>query len=239
MDQVWTEWIDMSIVGFMFVFLYIILRKTEAIRMLFFIFIIFLCYEITLSINLLKTALLFRQLLEIMTIGIVVLFHPEFKIAFKKIGGVTKNTVKENKNIIDVLEKTAFSLASKKIGALIVLDNQKKIANHTENKIELRAVCTQELLETIFTNTTPLHDGAVIMEENIITYASCKLPLSGKKRSENTGFGTRHLVAIETAEKHDVKVIVVSEETGRVSIATNKGITLIENREMFRKLLKK
>lgn len=219
------------IIGLVFL-IYRLIRKTEAIRILYGLLIIVLIYFIASLFGFTNTAYIFKKIFDISSIGIVVIFHKEIRMMLKKIGGIT-DLSQESKGTVSSIEDAVFNMAESKTGALIIFDPEGKVTFQAEDMVRIDAICTGELLETIFFKNSVLHDGAVIIQDGRITYAGCKLPLTGQKREEYGNLGTRHLAALETAEMFDVIGIVVSEEKGKVSIATNKGIREIENREMF------
>jgi diadenylate cyclase len=229
------DYIIIIIIG---IVIYRLIRRTEALKIALGLLVIVVVYLIADLVGLSKTAFLMKKMLEIMTVGLVVIFHPELRMALKKIGGITDIPLNEKMELVSIIEESVFSLAENKIGALIIFDPERKLTYRAENMVEIDAVCSKELIETIFHPNTALHDGAVIIHNDKIAFAGCKLPLSGKKREDLGHMGTRHLAAIESAETFDVTAIVVSEETGNVSVATNKGIYRVKSSAMFRSFFK-
>ena len=118
----------------------------------------------------------------------------------------------------------AVQLADRRTGALIVIERQIGLRNYIESGIPLEAMVTHDLLVTVFQTSGPLHDGAVIIQENKIAAASCFLPLT-VSAMVGTDLGTRHRAAIGLTEENDAVAVVVSEETGRISIATEGQIS--------------
>lgn len=217
---------------------YRIIRKTEAVKIMFGIMIIFVLSLLASQIGLEETAKILKRTSEMLVVGVVFIFHPELRMALRKIGGITDLKLNEENKLVSSIEEAVFSLAERKIGALIILDFNKTLAYQIEDLVEVDAKCTTDLLETIFYPNTALHDGAVIIHNDRIAYAGCKLPLSGKKREGLGHLGTRHLAAIENAENFDITAIVVSEETGNVSIVTSQGLYRVKSSVMFRKFFK-
>lgn len=214
--------------------LYRVIRKTEALKIIIGIVIFFVVYFVANGAGLQHTASVFRKLSDIFAVGIVVIFYPELRLMLKKLGEFTKIPMKENASIISIVEEAAFTLSEQKTGALIVFDPTQVLTYHTEDMVRVDAVCTSDLLRTLFHPNTPLHDGAVIIQGERIAYAGCKLALSGKKREELGHLGTRHLAAVEAAETYGVIAVVVSEETGNISIATDKGVYKVKSSTFFR-----
>ncbi|QST03067.1 DNA integrity scanning protein DisA nucleotide-binding domain protein (plasmid) [Pontibacillus sp. ALD_SL1] len=226
--------IDYGLIGVAILLLFRLMRRTEALRITIGIVIIFVISFLASLAGLSKTAAILQTSTEMLIVGLVVIFHPELRMTLKKLGGITKMRFREEVEVITEIETCVFGLSKRRIGALIVLDHDKTLAYQSENMTSVDALCTSDLLETIFYPLTALHDGAVLIHHDRIAYAGCKLPLSGRKREGFGHLGTRHLVAIENAEAYGVTVIVVSEETGTISVATSDGFTRISEPEQFR-----
>jgi diadenylate cyclase len=233
------EILDYAIIGIFVILFYQLIKKTEALKIIFGIVIIFIFSLIASSVGLNNTAEILQRSSEMLVVGLVVIFHPELRMTLKKIGGITNIRFQEEKEVLKEIETAIFHMAKKRVGALIILDHDKTLAYQAENLTPVDATCSSDLLETIFHPMTTLHDGAVIIHNERIAYAGCKLPLSGRKREGLGHLGTRHLAAIENAETFSVTAIVVSEETGNISVVTDEGLFRIKNEEMFRDFFKK
>ena len=170
--------------------------------------------------------------------AIIIVFQPEIRRALEQLGQQSFATSlrifsegKENgerfsEKTIEELVKGTFLLARHKTGALIVLEQEVSLAEYEETGIAIDAVVTNQLLINIFEHNTPLHDGAVIVRGNRITSATCYLPVS-KNMKLSKELGTRHRAGVGISEVTDSFTIIVSEQTGKVSIAKNG--TLIRN----------
>ena len=167
-------------------------------------------------------------------IGVLVIFQPELRRALEQIGrgkflaaiagfegDRTQATLSEE--TIDALAKAIFKMAKVSTGALIVIEKETKLGDVERTGIIIDAVVTSQLLINIFENNTPLHDGAVIIRNNRISAATCFLPLTDSLEVSKE-LGTRHRAAIGISEISDAIIIVVSEETGTVSIVQNGRI---------------
>jgi len=229
--------IDVSIITALIYFIYKLVKKTEAFKIIIGLLIIFLFYYIASLCGLELTATILKRIFEISSLGLILIFQPELRTMLKKLGGFFDFT-QEKREIISSIEEAVFAMSKDKVGALIIFDPEGKVTFQTEDMVKINAYYSNELLETIFFKNTRLHDGAVIIQNGKITYAGCKLPLKANVRKEYGHLGTRHLAALETAEMFDVTGIVVSEETGTISIATNRGIRKIETKEKFRLFFK-
>ncbi|HOK41155.1 MAG TPA: diadenylate cyclase CdaA [bacterium] len=164
---------------------------------------------------------------QLWVILFIVLFQNEFRQALAKIGEhriwqVFKT--KSNTTDIDLIIKAVLRMSKKNIGAIIAIERNVGLKNYIETGILLNADISIELLTTIFFPNTPLHDGAVIIRENKIIAAGCILPLS-EKASLKKLYGTRHRAAVGLSEETDALVIIVSEETGRISIALKGNLS--------------
>lgn len=158
---------------------------------------------------------------------LVVLFQNEARTALAKLGTnpylrafFRKND--QNRDFIADLCSAVFSLSSRRHGALIAICRQHKLSEYVKTGIPMDAVCTKELLCTIFWPKTALHDGAVIIDNQRVLCAGAILPVSDKELKD-TSLGLRHRAAIGLGEKSDAVIIVVSEETGSVSLVIGKS----------------
>jgi diadenylate cyclase len=125
---------------------------------------------------------------------------------------------KEGAGLVDTLARSTEELAAKRLGALIALEAAVGLRNYVETGIPVDGLLRSELLHTIFSRESPLHDGAVVVRGDRIVAAKCILPLT-ERQEPKKGYGTRHLAAVGLSEETDALVIVVSEETGKISIA--------------------
>lgn len=170
------------------------------------------------------------KIFAISVIGIFILFQPELRQGLANLGGsrhqIFISTIlkeEELERLIRQLIKSAVILSQKKIGAIIALERENSLRTYIDSGVLLNAMVSQELLETIFTHYSPLHDGAVVIIGNHIVAAACIFPLTDDTRLSRT-YGTRHRAAIGLSENTDAVVIVVSEETGKIAIATEGHI---------------
>lgn len=164
---------------------------------------------------------------QIWVIMFIILFQNEFRQALARIGEhkiwqIFKT--KSDSNLQDLIVKAIVRMSRKNIGAIIVIERNIGLKNYIETGISLNADISIELLTTIFFPNTPLHDGAVIIRGDKIIAAGCILPLSDKASLKKI-YGTRHRAAVGLSEETDALVIVVSEETGRISIALKGNLT--------------
>lgn len=173
---------------------------------------------------------LMKNLFQVGIIALIIIFQPEVRSALEKIGSVqvggmrgiiSFNDAKNNAHLTQMVENVCMAvcdLALDKTGALIVFERSTKLGDYIRSGTVVNADVSQKLLKNIFFNKSPLHDGAVVIKDGRIHAAGCFLPLPTNNNIDRD-FGTRHRAAIGMSENSDALVIVVSEETGTISVA--------------------
>jgi len=164
---------------------------------------------------------------NVAVLAIFIIFQPEIRLALSRVRfkGKKMREINEFDVFLDHLASTVYRLSEREIGALIVLENFDSILEHSSSYVRLNADFSPELLETIFTTHTPLHDGAVVIKDTKILAAGTILPLAQETAQLLKTMGTRHRAALGASQKTDALVIVVSEETGKVSLAREGILT--------------
>ncbi|MCF7806357.1 MAG: diadenylate cyclase CdaA [Simkaniaceae bacterium] len=164
---------------------------------------------------------------NVAVIGILIIFQPELRVALSKLSWKGKRTreINEFDTFLENLATSTYRLADKSIGALIVIENEDNLNEYSQKAVLLSAKFSSELLESIFMTTTPLHDGAVIISNDQIVAASVILPLAENTPHLSKSMGTRHRAGLGISQLSDALIIVVSEETGKVSIARDGMMT--------------
>jgi len=167
------------------------------------------------------------QLGSAAVIGFLVIFQPELRAALSKLSlkGRRYKEITEFDKFLDHLANSTYRLAEKRIGALIALENEDSLEEYAQKAVLLNGNFSSELLETIFATTTPLHDGAIIIRGRMIVSAACILPLVENSSQLTKSMGTRHRAALGLSNLTDSLIIVISEETGKVSIARDGIMT--------------
>jgi diadenylate cyclase len=154
-----------------------------------------------------------------LAIAVLVIFQPELRRALAQVGSQQFfGNPRQRGELIDVLVETARSLSQKRCGALMAIEREIGFRGLTETGVAVDAKATVELLSTIFFPNTPLHDGGVVLRGDRVISAACVFPLTARQ-GLSTQLGTRHRAAIGLTEETDALVIVVSEETGQISVA--------------------
>lgn len=195
----------------------------------------------------LRLDILHYILTSVMTYGVIamiVIFQPELRRALEQLGtnkftkffGMDKDIITKTKEDIYKIVIAAEELSKSKTGALMVIERDIKIGDIAENGVEINAEISPQLLVNIFEPNTPLHDGAVIISNNKIKAAACILPLSNDRQIAQK-LGTRHRAAIGISKETDSIVVVVSEETGKISIAKDGTLIADVTEEVLKKIL--
>jgi len=164
---------------------------------------------------------------NVAVIALIVIFQPELRVALSKLSlkGRRYKEITEFDKFLDQLANSTYRLAEKRIGALIAIENEDSLDEFAQKSVILNADFSSELLETVFATTTPLHDGAVIVRDRIVLAAAVILPLAEDTSQLAKSMGTRHRAGLGLSHLTDALVVVISEETGKVSIAREGIIT--------------
>ncbi len=183
---------------------------------------------------------IFEKLWTVGLFSIVVIFQPEIRKALARISEQTKmlRIFTSEEMLIDKIVRACRFMSDRQIGALIVIERNTSLDNIVEGCVNIDAQVTVELLITIFYPMTPLHDGAVVIRNDRVVYASCVLPLSRHVELPKK-YGTRHRAAIGITEESDAIAIVVSEETGEISVAKDGNLERNLDPEILRDILMK
>lgn len=215
---------DILIVAMIVYYLIKLIKKTRAEQIIKGVIILLILLVISKLLNMVILNFILTNFLTYGMLLFIVIFQPELRNAFEKIGRskiVDVFDMDENilvKHSISEIVKAVEIMSLKKIGALIVIERNTKISDVIKEGISISAKVSSELIQNIFMPRTPLHDGAVVIDRSTIVAAKCILPLASESNIE-TALGTRHRAAIGITELSDTVVIVVSEETGIISLA--------------------
>lgn len=214
--------IDILLVTFIFYKVYTIIRATIAAQIFYGLIIVLILSFLAQEANFKALGWLLRLLTDIWVIAFVILFQPEIRRLLVFVG---KNPIfrmfikSDESNLADVITETSFELAQHQHGALIVIVKSVGIRHIVETGEEINAKVTKNLLRSIFFPHSPLHDGAVIIMNDTIEAARCTLPLSSEQTKIGRPLGMRHRAGLGISEQADVVCVIVSEETGSISVA--------------------
>ncbi len=217
--RVW-DVIDILLVSFILYRVFLLIKGTRAVQMVVGLGILLLVLIFSRWANLYTMNWLVQSFMSQIVIVILVLFQPELRRALAHMGEsplFSSLSPVESSKFLDEIVKAAVSLANRRIGALIVLERETDLKNIVEMGTEIDSKVSRELILSIFHPTSPLHDGAIIVQSGRVAAAGCFLPLT-MSATVNKALGTRHRAAIGLTEETDAVVIVVSEETGTISL---------------------
>lgn len=243
--------IDIIILAYIIYMALKLIRETRAGQLVKGILLLVAGYFISKFCKLKIIEYLLKSTLDIGMIAMIILFQPELRRALEKFGrtkfdilsfgfGQGSDTlVKKWENAIDAICDSCVELSATCTGALIVVERQVRLGEQIETGTIMNAVPSKEVFGNIFYPKTPLHDGAVIMRDGIILAAACFLPKPQNDAIINKKLGSRHRAAIGMSENSDAVIIVVSEETGQISVAMNGVLTRDYTHEKLRQLLYK
>ena len=222
-----TDFIDILILAALLFYIYRFIRNRRAGRLAIGLLFVVAVMLLSVALNLKALKFVLQNFYQVGMIAIIVIFQSDLRAALERFGttpikGLKSLSAGDMKKIVemaDVLSEAADALARTRTGALIAIERNTKLGEYLGQGVILNAEMSSPLLRNIFVNKAPLHDGAVIIRDRRIYAAGCYLPLSGK--DVNKDLGTRHRAALGLSEVSDAVVIVVSEETGTISIAVD------------------
>ena len=235
--------IDILLVALILYEAYRLLRRSGASNLFWGILaFILVWFLVSFVFQLELTAALFDRIISVGAIALIVIFQEEIRTFFYRVGArfssfqykLTKNEEGETVTRQQVLEITQACrhMASTKTGALIVLAGKTDIKEYTDTGERLNAIVSARLIENIFFKNTPLHDGALVIREGKMLAAACILPVS-RNQEIPQHYGLRHRAALGLTEKSDATCIVVSEETGHISVAHQGEIREVKEDDLF------
>jgi len=230
--------IDILIVAFLFYWTYAFLVNTRAVQLLKGVVVIFIFVVLSSVLRLDALNWIAKHLTPYL-IFIIVLFQPELRRLISRFGQKNwfTNDTKSETLPLDEFVNAIFAMAEEKIGSLIVIERNIGLRNFVESGVIVDAGISEELIRTIFFPLTPLHDGALIIQEGRIAGAACYLPLSDSKQMQKH-HGSRHRAGLGIAEETDALVIVTSEERGEITIMVNgKMISGIKHSDLKNMIL--
>jgi diadenylate cyclase len=214
------DFLDILLLAFILYSFFRLIKDTRAYQMAIGLGIVIILYLITQWGNLLVSHRLIKSFISYLIIAIIVLFQGEIRRLLTSIG--SRSIIKKEKTLtFEDLFQAVDYMAQNRIGALIALEKEVSLESYASRGIQINAQLSKDLIVSIFFPHNPLHDGAVIIREDKILAAGCLLPLPAThKLGKQFKTRTRHLAALGLAQETDAVIIVVSEETGTISLAT-------------------
>lgn len=225
-----TDVIDIVIVSYIVYKVLKFIRDTRTVQLVKGIVAVIVITQISYFAKLNTLYFILSHCLQLGIIALLIVFQPELRRALEHLGRSASASIfaphdesgAEAQQVIRELSKAAAAMSNTRTGALMIIENRDNIDNLISSGVDISAQVSSELLENIFVPDTPLHDGAVVIRNYKIARASCVLPLS-QNPNIKTSYGTRHRAGIGISEESDVIAVIVSEETGRISVA-HKGV---------------
>ncbi len=238
-----TDVIEIILIAVLVYNLMLWFRKTRAWTLIKGIAVVLLFAGVALAFQFNTILWILENTINVGIIAVIIIFQPEFRRALEQLGrrnilpsifntDNADNAGKLDKKVLNEIAKAAYAMSEVKTGALIVLEQEVRLGDYERTGIPIDAEVSSQLLVNIFEHNTPLHDGAVLIRNNRIASATCYLPLSDNM-DISKALGTRHRAAIGVSEVSDSITIIVSEETGAVSLAHNGTIVRNISRERF------
>ena len=231
-----SDFLDIVLVAVIIYICVRIIRETRAMQLIKGIFFLACVYIIVSLLDMEASTYMFESIFSNILLIIAVIFAPELRSILESIGkGTTRKSLKSIihpdvavglaaiEEGIEAVIKACSNMSDDKTGALIVFENQTLIGNVIDSGTIINAKPTRALIESIFFPKTPLHDGAMVIRDGKVYAAGCILPLT--KKDVISSYGTRHRAAIGLSEESDAVIVVVSEETGAISVARGGTIT--------------
>ncbi|MDE7282642.1 MAG: diadenylate cyclase CdaA [Lachnospiraceae bacterium] len=245
----WTDVAEILIIAFILYYILLWIKNTRAWALLKGLFVIAVFLMIAVFFQMNTILWIVTNLFSIAAIALVVVLQPELRKALEELGRKNFFTPilslsssktdggRLNDRTINEIVKASVEMGKVKTGALIVIQNEQPLSEYERTGIDVDGIVSSQLLINIFEHNTPLHDGAVIIRENRITAATCYLPLS-----DNMGLskelGTRHRAGVGISEATDSMTVIVSEETGKISVAYNGSLQRGLDAERLRETLR-
>ena len=239
--------VDISIVSYVVYKVIVLVKETRAWQLIKGIIFILIASELSKWLGLRTIAFILNNIITIAAIALVVLFQPELRRGLEHIGrsrfrdlfnfDEPSTRIKVTAAIEEIV-KACIEMSKAYVGALIVIERDTKIGEIINTGTQLDSNISSELLINIFTPNTPLHDGAVIIRDGKVKAAACFLPLTDNPNLSKE-LGTRHRAALGITEVSDSVAVVVSEESGKISLAYNGGLTRNLTPDILRKALNK
>lgn len=233
-----TDILDILLLAFILYSIFVLIRDTRAYQVTWGILLVLFFFLLTQWARLYVSNRIIKSFINYLIIAIIVLFQSELRRFFAAIGSRTFRKplkIYSLKEKLDDIVLAVDYLSRKKIGALIAIEKEIDLSPHAERGTAIEALISKDLLVSIFFPKSPLHDGAVIIRGNKIIAAACLLPLPQTHTlGENLATRTRHLAALGLAQQTDAAVIVVSEQTGEVSLAARGQIEKMASKEVLK-----
>jgi len=240
----WTDVVDILLLAVLLYYAYRFISERRAGKLALGILITAIVMVVSDIINFHAVKFLLGNIFQVGMLALIILFQPELRGALEKMGEEPlrgfkglgeQRSLASKTEMVEALCEAVSDMSRTKTGALIVMERSTKLGDIIRSGVELDAKVTAYLIRNVFYNKAPLHDGAMIIRNGRICAASCFLPLT--EREINQDLGTRHRAALGMSEISDALIIIVSEETGTISIAFNGQLQRNQNYQTLKQTL--
>ncbi|MGH7873242.1 MAG: diadenylate cyclase CdaA [Candidatus Binatia bacterium] len=224
----WQDGLDIGIISFLIYRLLQMLRGSRAMQMIIGLAVILVAYVSSRALGLFTLNWILDNFLGSIILVIIVIFQSDIRRALTQVGTAplfgTERLLQRREDIIEEITQAARTLASRRVGALIVIQREVGLNEYMEIGTRLDARVNRELIESVFLPGSPIHDGALVIQKRRVTAVRCVLPLSANPKLRTT-MGTRHRAAIGVTEETDAVAIVVSEQEGTIALVVGGNVT--------------
>lgn len=224
-DMKFADFADIVILSIILFYVYKFIRQRRAVRLARGVLIVLAILLISVIFNMRALRFILENFVQVGMIAIIVIFQSDLRAALERFGstniknfkGINESDAKAIEYVAEIIADAAVTLSETKTGALIAIERSTKLGEHLSHGVILNADMSTLLIRNIFFNKAPMHDGAMIIRDRRVFAAGCYLPLSNA--DVNKDLGTRHRAALGLSEVSDALVVVISEETGTISVA--------------------
>ena len=221
----WSDYLDIAVVAFLIYKILPLIKTPSTTRIAKAVVAVLVIAWLTNELNLYTLSFILNQFLAVGLLALVVLFQPELRRMLDHLGGVklpsrfrVSKPVQEMDAVITQTVRACEAMGREKVGALIVFAREQRLEEYFKTGTQIDGQVSEQLIRNIFFKNSPLHDGAMIVRDGRIAAAGCVLPLSDSSRL-SSDLGTRHRAGVGMSEASDAVVVIVSEETGTISVA--------------------
>lgn len=215
--------LEIIILWYVIYMILLFVKGTRSEQLLKGLLIVGIIFIVTQQLGLEAINWILTRLFPISVIALLIIFQPELRRGLAQLGQL--GIYQENMEVVDEVAASAIELSRKRVGALMVIERETGLKSYIETGTSIEAKVSVPLLASIFITQSPLHDGAVIIEHGKLVAAGCVLPLTQQEKGLPKSFGMRHRAAIGISEETDAVAVVVSEETGGISVTNDGKIT--------------
>lgn len=219
----WKIVVEIAILWYVIYMIFLFVKGTRSEQLLKGLFVLGAVFFVTQQLGLYVISWVLARLIPISIITLVIIFQPELRRALTQLGQIGIH--QSNIELIEEIAAAAANLSRRRIGALIVIERKVGLKSYIESGTPIDAKVTNYLLTSIFIPQSPLHDGAVVIQQGRLVAAGCVLPLPEEEKMFPRSLGMRHRAAVGISEETDAVCVVVSEETGAISVAQAGKLT--------------